>query len=373
MIVSFLMLFSLFPVCEKKLTSPKYLSEISISTITDHTGRKVSIPNEVKSIICSGAGCLRYVCYLQGQDKVAAVDDAEKRKSKFNSRPYHLANPQFLTMPLFGEFRGNDNPELIVSLKIKPQIILKTYSSSGYNPQQLQDKTGIPVVTCEYGDLTRYRDTLFASLQLIGKIIGKEKRAEECITFFKNTINDLEKRTASVAENRKVTCYIGGIAFRGPHGILSTEPGYAPFTMIGAKNVAFNPDDGKKQKRHGIIAKEKLIEWDPQIIFMDLSTFQLTDKTSALYQIRHDPVYKNIQAVKNGNIYAVLPYNSYTTNHEIVLANAYYIGKILFHEQFIDIDPRKKADEIFSFLVGKPVFEKLDTMFQGQVYKKVDL
>jgi iron complex transport system substrate-binding protein len=367
------LLVSLFTVCEKELKPSKNVPEISLSTITDHAGRNVTIPKKVERIVCSGAGCLRYICYLQGQDNVVAVDDVEKRKSNYNTRPYHIANPQFLTMPLSGEFRGRDNPELIVSLKKKPQVILKTYFESGYNPQHLQDKTGIPVVTCEYGDLTRYRDTLFASLRLMGKVIGKEKRADECITFFKNTIDDLRKRTASIPENKKVTCYIGGIAFRGPHGILSTEPGYAPFTIIGAKNVAFIPKDGIQQKRHGIIAKEKLIEWDPQILFIDLSTFQLADKTSAFYQLRHDPVYKNIRAVKNGNIYCVLPYNSYTTNHGMVLANAYYIGAILFQEQFKDIDPRKKADEIFSFLVGKPVFAKLNTMFQGKVYTKVDI
>lgn len=356
--------------CKKESAS----ADKSLKTvINDYSEREGTIPQKVENIICSGAGCLRYVCYLQGQDKVVAVDDAEKRKSRFNIRPYFLANPQLSALPLFGEFRGRDNPELIVSLKTRPQVILKTYATSGFNPQELQDKTGIPVVTCGYGDLTRYRSTLFESLTLIGKIIGKETRTDECITFFKNAIIDLRKRTSTVSEHEKVSCYIGGISYRGPHGLLSTEPGYASFSMIGAKNVASNPEDGDKQKIHSIIAKEKLIEWDPEIIFIDLATVQLTDNTSALYQLRNDPVFKNIKAVKKGNIYAVLPYNSYATNHEIVIANAYYIGKILFKEQFRDIDPRKKADEIFSFLVGNPVYEQLDTLFQGQIYKKMEL
>ena len=207
----------------------------------------------------------------------------------------------------------------------------------------------------------------------MGKIIGREERAEQCITFFTKTLEDLKQRTAAIEEDKKTGCYIGGIAFRGPHGLLSTEPGYAPFTMIAAKNVAFNPADGNKQKRHAIIAKEKLIEWDPEMLFIDLSTTQLTDKTSALYQLRHDPVYKNLRALKSGHIYAVLPYNLYTTNHGAVLANAYYLGKVLFPEQFSDINPKEKADEIFSFLVGKPVFSALDAMFQGKVFKRVDL
>lgn len=366
--------FFLIPVsisCDKKCLDQK--AKLQTVEITDHSIRKVIVPKEVNSILCSGSGCLRYICYLQGQEKIVAVDDIETQKSAFNARPYHLANPKFTSMPIFGEFRGYDNPELIVSLKQQPQVIFKTYSSTGYNPQELQKKTGIPVISLEYGDLTHYVDTLFASLRLMGKIINKEKRAEDCISFFKSTIDDLKKRTQSIPDGKKVSCYIGGIAFRGPHGVLSTEPGYAPFTFLSAKNVAFNPTDGKNQKRSMIIAKEKLIEWDPEIMFIDLSTLQLTDKTSAIYQIKNDPVYKNLKAIKNNNIYAVLPYNGYTTNHGSVFANAYYIGKILFPEQFNDIEPQKKADEIFTFLVNSPVFEQLNTMFQNQVFKQLEL
>lgn len=368
-IVFFLILFSVG--CDKKGSDQR--AKLQTVEITDHCIRKITVPKEVNTIICSGPGCLRYLCYLQGQDKVVAVDDMEKRKSKFNARPYHIANQQFLTMPVFGEFRGHDNPELIVTLKKQPQVIFKTSAKSGHDPEELQTKTGIPVVTLEYGDLTRYEDTLFASLRLMGKIIDKKKRAEECISFFKSTIKDLKNRTINIPENKKTSCYIAGIAFRGPHGVLSTEPGYAPFVFLSAKNVAFNPADGKKQKRHSIIAKEKLIEWDPEIMFLDLSTLQLTDKTSALYQIKNDPVYKNLQAIKNKKVFAVIPYNWYTTNHGSVLANAYYIGKVLYPEQFKDIDPQKKADEIFTFLVNSPVFDKLNALFHNQVFQQMEL
>ena len=36
----------------------------------------------------------------------------------------------------------------------------------------------------------------------------------------------------------------------------------------------------------------------------------------------------------------------YSTNIDTVIANAYYIGKVLYPDEFRDIDPAEKADEI---------------------------
>jgi iron complex transport system substrate-binding protein len=89
-------------------------------TVVDGAGRKVEVPLHPERVICSGAGYLRLLVYLQAQNLAVAVDDMEKQRPRFEARPYALANPQFKTLPLFGEFRGHDNPELIVSLDPQP-------------------------------------------------------------------------------------------------------------------------------------------------------------------------------------------------------------------------------------------------------------
>ena len=82
----------------------------STRIITDALGRRVPVPEKVERVICSGSGCLRLLTYLQAQDKIVGVDDIEKRRRRLDARPYALANPQFKTYPIFGEFRGHDNP-----------------------------------------------------------------------------------------------------------------------------------------------------------------------------------------------------------------------------------------------------------------------
>jgi iron complex transport system substrate-binding protein len=157
-------------------------ANVSARTLTDSNGRTNDIPDTIEHAICSGSGCLRLLTYLGAQDRVVAVDDIEVRRRKFDARPYAIANPQFKKMPIFGEFRGHDNPELILTLEPQPQVIFKTYASSmGYDPQELQDKTGIPVVVLDYGDLGDKRPALYKSLRIMARAMGRERRAEEII------------------------------------------------------------------------------------------------------------------------------------------------------------------------------------------------
>ena len=120
-------------------------SAAQTTDITDAMGRSVSVPQSPGRAICSGAGCLQLLTYLQAKDRAVALDDMEKREISVDPRPYALANPQSKELPLFGEFRGQDNPELIAALDPAPQVIFKTSSGMGTDPSELQQKTGIRV------------------------------------------------------------------------------------------------------------------------------------------------------------------------------------------------------------------------------------
>lgn len=169
-----------------------FCNEISAKTITDSTGKMVQLPDSVAHVICSGSGCLRLLTYLEAQNRIVGVDSIETRRRTFDARPYALANPQFKQMPVFGEFRGHDNPERILTLTPQPQVIFKTYSSQmGYDPVELQQKTGIPVIVLNYGNLTNLRPELYKSLRIMGMVLGKEDRAEQVISFLKRILRIL--------------------------------------------------------------------------------------------------------------------------------------------------------------------------------------
>jgi iron complex transport system substrate-binding protein len=172
-------------------------------TITDGYGRTVTIPAEVKEVICSGSGCLRYLTYLQGQDLIVGVDSIEKEPQTMDARGYALLNPQFKDYPLFGEFRGKDDPEKIIA--IGPQVIFKTgltgsgttAATSAEEGDKLTQKTKIPVVMISYGSLRDPKEQadMFNSLRIMGDVIGKKDRADELIAYIEETIADLQRRT----------------------------------------------------------------------------------------------------------------------------------------------------------------------------------
>ena len=364
--------FSLFIVMFVSLWT--VVASAELRAIDDGSGRTIEVPEKVSQVICSGAGCLRLLTYLQAQDMAVAVDDIESRKRSFDARPYALANPQFKKMPIFGEFRGHDNPELILTLEPQPQVIFKTYGASmGYDPVELQDKTGIPVVVLNYGDLGKLRPQFYQSLRTIGEVVGMEDRAEKVVTFFEMQIRELEQRTADVPESERPTVFVGGVAFKGPHGYQSTEPAYPPFSFINANNLAYDKRLSRKELRHSDVAKEKIVEWNPDYLFLDLYTLQLGEEAGGLGELKHDPAYRTLSAVKEGRVYGLLPYNGYTQNYGSILANAFYIGKLLYPDRFRDVDPVAKADEIYTFLVGKPVFSDMNTIFGGMAYRAIQV
>ncbi len=339
--------------------------------LTDGVGRKVEVPVKIERLIASGPGTLRLVTYLQAHDKIVAVDDMEKKRPQFDARPYALANPQFKQLPMFGEFRGFDNPELILSLEQQPQAIIKAFDVSGYDPVELQQKTGIPVIVIKYGDLGQNRSDLNAAIRICGEVLDKKDRSEEVLSYLDAVIADLKRRTRDIAAEKRLSCFVGGIAMRGPHGFQSTEPGYPPFIFANACNAAYAPSLKGKALQHSNVAKEKILEWDPDILFVDLSTLQTGAGAGAVHELKNDPAYGSLTAVKTGRVYGLLPYNWYTQNFESILANAYFIGKVLYPDRFADIDPVAKADEIYTFFVKKPVFHLMDELFDRLVFKQI--
>jgi len=348
------------------------VTPVKEQTVIDGFDRSVTVPVPVESVLCSGSGCVRYLVYLQGEDLIAGVDSIEKEGRIPEGRPYSLVHGDWLKdLPLFGEFRGKDDPEKVIG--IGPDLVFKTgstgtaYGTSGAEADTLQEKTGIPVVAFPYGSLRDEAEKadMYAGLRVIGASIGREDRAEEVIAYIEATMADLEERTADIPADERKQVYIGGVSSAGAHGIISTEPAYPPFLWVHADNVASGLGTA-----HVDVAKEALVDWDPEYIFIDAGTIQ-ADNEGAIGQLKTDPALRGLSAVKEGRVYGVLPYNFYNINYETVLADAYFIGTVLYPDRFADIDPVEKADEIYTFFVGEPVFDELSGQYGSAVFSRI--
>jgi iron complex transport system substrate-binding protein len=359
--------------CTGSTESPAgVVNPVKEQTVIDGFGRSVTVPVPVESVLCSGSGCVRYLVYLQGEDLIVGVDSIEKEGRIPEGRPYSLVHGDWLKdLPLFGEFRGKDDPEKVIG--IGPDLVFKTgstgtaYGTSGAEADTLQEKTGIPVVAFPYGSLRDEAEqgAMYAGLRVMGASIGREDRAEEVIAYIEATMADLEERTGDIPADERKKVYIGGVSSAGAHGIISTEPAYPPFLWVHADNVASGLGTA-----HVDVAKEALVDWDPEYIFIDAGTIR-ADNEGAIGQLKTDPALRGFSAVKEGRVCGVLPYNFYNTNYETVLADAYFIGTVLYPDRFADIDPVEKADEIYIFFVGEPVFDELSGQYGSAVFSRI--
>lgn len=339
-------------------------------TITDAFGREVSIPENPEKIAVVGSGSMRYFVYLGiDLDDVCAVDyqDSKLNIETVNVRPYALANPEILEIPEVGAAKGVvDNEKLLMS----GADILFMGGASSSNAEvanEIQEKTGIPVVMFYTGNYVTDAEKIQDTLLMLGDILDKEERAKDLIAYFDAVEADLKKRVAGLSAEE--TVYVGGVSYNGVHGLDGTDPTYYPFAVLNIKNAAAEVTSVSKTG-YAQISKEKLLEWDPDFILVDLSTLTAAEG-GALVELKNDPSYRELTAVKNSMVYTVNPHTSMNVNHETTLANAYFIGKLLYPEQFEDINPVKKADEIYTFVVGEPVFDLLSANVEGLSYQRV--
>ena len=352
-----------------------YNGDINSSVkVTDSYGREVMIPSEIDSIVCSSGGpCTRYVTYMESSDLLIGIENGEEEYE--TSRPYSLVNPQFADLPIVSSRGDGANLEQVMVLN--PQLIFTTgYSvenesgDSASSADTMQSKTGIPVVAFSGGSFSDDEglEQMFAGFRLLGQVLGKEDRAEELIAYIEDSRADLIERTADIPESEKKTAYIGGLSAGGSHGLMSTSTQYVPFMWCNVENIADTGEDFYSTD----FSKESLVYADPDYIFIDAGTLGVVDEIGGFDDIK-STVFSDLKAVKNGDVYATLPYNYRATNYAIVLADAYFVGKTVYPERFTDIDPVEKADEIFTMFVGEPVFDRLNDISNNNGFAKVPL
>lgn len=313
--------------------------------ITDSEGREVEIPEKVESIVCLNVGALRYTCYMQAQDLVIGVEDYEKEQSI--SRGYNYVNFElFQDLPVVGN-NGEHYPEEIISAD-PDVIIMSAYDDS--DADSLQEKTGIPVVVVPGSD-SMMDEGAYETFRIMGELYGKEDRAQELIDYMDSIKEDLETRTADVAEEDKLTAYVAGVSYKGAHGFEGTEAGYGPFAAINAKNLA----DETGQTGPFDIDPEQVLAWDPDVIFVDFNGLDLVNEDYA----SNPEYYEQLTAVQEGRVYSQISFRSSASNLDTALADTYYAASVLYPEQFADVDPEEKAAEIFEMLLGENFYEDL--------------
>lgn len=333
-------------------------------TITDGAGRIVEISGEAKRIVCLGPGALRLISYLDAVDRVVGVEDMEKRAA--GGRPYWLAHPELASLPSIGPGGPesiNKKPNLEALLRVSPDVIFITYMEKSL-AEDVQKAINIPVVVLSYGRFATFDETLYESLRTAAKVLGKENRAEALINFIEGIRHDLNNRTEDIPKEKKPRVYVGGIGYRGAHGIESTEQHYLPLDWTNSINLA--NEISAKIGSHVFSDKEVILKLNPDVIFIDGGGLELIRQD----YLKKSDFYKNLKSFQDGSVYLLFPFNYYATNVETVIVDSYVVGKVLYPDRFQDVEIDAKAREIYKFFLGKDVYDSMKNLY-GKPGEKV--
>lgn len=319
--------------------------------VVDSFGREVEIPGEVKTIVCTGSGALRMICYLQCTDKLIGVEDTDKEYETSTLRDYaHVYYETFRDLPSIGKGGGTSNTAYVEELiTLQPDVILSGYTQEAL--EDLQSATGIPCVSIRAQSINFIDESFYTAMRVAADVLGAQDRCEEVLSYIDACKADLAERTADIPEDTKPTCYTGAVTFSGAHGFTGTYSNFGPFMAIGGRNVA----DEAGETGYFDADPEKIVAWDPDYIFLDPGNMDLVNDEYA----SNPGYYDALRAVQEGKLYSCISFNNYSTNVGYAIADAYYAGTVLFPEQFADVDIAAKTDEILEFLLGDAYYDEM--------------
>ena len=331
--------------------------------VVDTWGREVEIPEKVEKIVCLGSGAPRMAAYLDVVDMLVGAEDNDI-KGVTVLRDYNVVYQQQLSqLPAVGAGGGsganNGYAEQIIS--VQPDVILAGFSQEA--AQELENQTGIPVVCVRYLSVNFVDESFYSAMRVFAEVVGAQERCEQVLSFIDACKKDLNDRTKDIPDSQKKTAYTGAVTFSGRHGFAGTYANFGPFLGVNALNVA----DEVKDTNYFETDLEKVLQWDPDVIFLDPGNMDLVND-----EYKTNPGYFNsLRAVQEGEVYTMPSFNNCGTNITYAIMNAYYAGIVLYPEAFADVDMATRGGEILEFMLGVDFFEEMEA--GGLYYGKLTI
>ena len=316
-------------------------------TLVDQADRTVTVPRPVEQVISLAAlDSTRALIQLGAVDKIIGIGMYSKPPCKEGMpgdrwwSPQCYVAPELMELPDVGSHR-DPNLEQIVALN--PDVVFQ-YAGLPDVANAIQEKTNIPTV-CVMGSAKSFFD--FDMHSLVGKVIGKEERAEELISYANEKIDAITEVTSEISDSEKPKVYcISGCS--RIHEITHTWSRYPPVELAGGILVAKSDVSSGSYK----VSKEQIIAWNPDVIMVHHSgPKSLEIGGLSKEDVFTDPDIQIINAVKDERIYYTRGYMR-GWDPATGLTEVLYMAKLFHPDKFKDLDVEKEGNEILERFYG---------------------
>lgn len=276
------------------------------STMTDREGNAFNMPQKVNTIISTAPSNTEILVGLGLSDKLVAID---KYSSDVEGVNKDLPKIDF----------KNPDAETLVSLK--PDIII----ASGHNKTGNEDPfaavkdAGIKVV---YIPTSASIEDIYKDINFISKVTGTEKKGDEMVATMKNEVNSIKQVGDTITDKKNVYFELGStpaLYSLGNNTFINEM-----INTVGAKNIFANENSWISP------SAEAVIKANPDVILTNEPT------ETAINAIKNRDGFKDVNAVKENNIFAIDNSSSSRPSQNIIKALK-QIAKAIYPDKYAQI------------------------------------
>lgn len=276
-------------------------------TITDRSGREVSIPSKIERIISTAPANTENIVELGLADKIIAADE-------FSADVEGLSKDT--------EIMNFTTPDAEAMVELEPDIVI----ASGYNqgdssedPYKSVSDAGIPVV---YIPSSNSIESIYEDITFLADILDVKDKGEEIISSMKSEIESIKEIGSKITDKKKVYFEIGPaptLYSFGSDTFLNEM-----IEIIGAENIF------KDESSWTSPSSEAVIDANPDVILTNVNYIE-----NPIDDILTRDGWNHITAVEEKAVYSIDTNSSSRPTNKIIKALK-EMAKAIYPDEYKD-------------------------------------
>lgn len=236
-------------------------------------------------------------------------------------------------------------------LKLKPDVVFQW----NYMEEEIEklESAGIKVIALEYGDM----DDLETWIQIIGKMMGKEERAEWLISYFYENVKEVTDKIETLSEEELAKVLI----LRDNLKVSGSEF----YEYWVEKSGGINPA-GHLSGDALNVNMEQIYEWNPSIVY--IGNFTELQPSDLIQNKLEGQDWSVVEAVKEGQVYKI-PIGGYRWDPPGVETPLMikWLAKIQHPELFAEMDMEEEIRTFFNDVYNFEMTDEIINEILGDV------
>ena len=343
-------------------------AQTSRISVTDVAGRTVEVTQPVRRMILGEGRQTYLVAALDREDPFGRIVGWRDDFEKADNDGYHIYRekyPAIAGLPKFGGAKeGTFDVEQAVALC--PDVIVMNLEAKVATEEagllQKLAKVGVPVVFIDFRE--RPFENSEPSIRLMAKLLGREDRAEDLISFRREQVEIVQKRLATYSGKRPKVMIERAAGYSDDCCMSFGDENFGRMVKVaGGDNMASSLIPGT----FGMVNPEQIVAANPDVVIVTGSNWKLyvpdgkwvgvgpgADTAVArdrLEDLMQRPPYRTVRAVADGRVHAIW-HQFYDSPYQFVAIQI--LAKWLHPDLFADLDPDAAFKELHDRFLPVP-------------------